>query len=136
MAVLHRIDLSWHHIPITHGKFLLYTIILHRILYEDQLRARETSWQVQLVKLKWSATPVILILWGIVQICLCINKCTWKLCSPANLDAKISSDGSWVRILGIGSSQHESACFHNIQAFPNLKQFQKILYFYFHPKLI
>jgi hypothetical protein len=43
-------------------------------------------------------------------------------CSPANLDAKISSDGSWVRILGISSSQHESARFHNIQAFPHLNK--------------
>jgi hypothetical protein len=57
-------------------------------------------------------------------------------CSPANLDAKISSDGSWVRIFGISSSQHESACFHNIQAFPHLNEFQKNCYFHFHPKLI
>lgn len=42
--------------------------------------------------------------------------------SPANLNAKVTSDGAWFRVCGIGFTQHDSPSLHHIHAFPHLRR--------------
>jgi hypothetical protein len=46
--------------------------------------------------------------------------------SPANLDAKVPTDGPRLGICRVGLSQHHSACLYNIQPLPDLQGQKKI----------
>lgn len=45
---------------------------------------------------------------------------------PANLDAKIPSDGPRFGVCWIGLPKHHSACLHNVQPLPDLQGQNKI----------
>lgn len=39
---------------------------------------------------------------------------------PSNLNAEITTDGSWLGVSRVGLSQHHTTGLHGVQAFPNL----------------
>lgn len=44
---------------------------------------------------------------------------------PANLNAKVSTNGAWLRIGWIGLPKHQSPCLHHIQPLPDLDRREK-----------